>query len=475
MTLRFKSIVCVFLLICSSTTFSDDGTSIPSNSGSDDSGGSPSLPPVGGSGDDLKTYLKNLGKYFGYDITQYCKSGGTCNNDTGKNDTFSNFLISKNDVLAPQLNLYNSYLGALTGTPSSGTGATSSTALVPPNLQNYVMLNTLATQTFNNPSYASPSQSTVSVTQNVDQTTYQQDPVGQTLLNLMGTPSNSYCQSNDESMWLTSCNLLYRDKVLTSAIGTIPKTDDYFTYDYLQTYLTQVNSNTLVTPLLYNTSPDNSATSTSSGTNTSGTNQGLIAETQAQEVANFVRYASGTMVPPALPSRSDYDALYSAANNLSGKTDQKTQRQSQGILANYFIQLRTYAAQVSVGVSNLYYIMSKRLPQSTGGSNSQPTSQALNEFNMATWRLFNPNDSSSNEDTQWVNKINKASTATVQKEIAILLAEINYQLYMTRQQQERQLLTESIMLLQNSRLTQPQPTLNPESSAQPLANLKPMQ
>lgn len=49
--------------------------------------------------------------------------------------------------------------------------------------------------------------------------------------------------------------------------------------------------------------------------------------------------------------------------------------------------------------------------------------------------------------------INTASPATVEKEMALLLAEINYQLYQMRQQQEKIILTNSIFLLNN--LTEP--------------------
>jgi intracellular multiplication protein IcmX len=120
-------------------------------------------------------------------------------------------------------------------------------------------------------------------------------------------------------------------------------------------------------------------------------------------------------------------------------------------LANYFTSLRIYAAQSSVGMSNLYYILSKRMPQNQTGSNA--TSEALSEFTMATWRLYNPTEK--NADNQWRAQINQASSATVQKEIAILLAEINYQLYLNRQQEERLLLTNTILLMQNARASQP--------------------
>ena len=95
------------------------------------------------------------------------------------------------------------------------------------------------------------------------------------------------------------------------------------------------------------------------------------------------------------------------------------------------------------------------MPQSQNTAGSQKSSQALTEFTMATHRLFNP-DMSANQ--QWINQINDASSATVQKEMAVLLAEINYQLYLSRQQQERALLTSSAQLIQQT--TTFRPSLN---------------
>jgi intracellular multiplication protein IcmX len=76
---------------------------------------------------------------------------------------------------------------------------------------------------------------------------------------------------------------------------------------------------------------------------------------------------------------------------------------------------------------------------------------------MATWRLYNPSSSSTGSTTQWVDQINTASSATVQKEIAVLLSEINYQMYLTRQQEERLLLTNSLQLIQSMIASKPAP------------------
>ena len=96
---------------------------------------------------------------------------------------------------------------------------------------------------------------------------------------------------------------------------------------------------------------------------------------------------------------------------------------------------------------------------SLNGAQNKPTSQALNEFNMATYRLFAPSNTNnsgmtggsatSNSTSPWQDMINTASTPVIQKETALLLAEINYQLYLMRQQQEKLLLTNSLLLVGN--------------------------
>ncbi len=193
----------------------------------------------------------------------------------------------------------------------------------------------------------------------------------------------------------------------------------------------------------------------------SGQDSGLTAKSQAQQALNFIRYASAQVTPPSLPKLSAYSELWNQATakpNSAGYNEVQ-QKQAAATLSSYFNNLRVYAAQTSVGVSNLYYILSKRLPQnmSADQSNANITSQALNEFNMATRRLFDPTASNTpgQPNQQWIKQINDASPATVQKEIAILLAEINYQMYLDRQIQERILLTNSIMLLQNLKAAQP--------------------
>lgn len=326
-------------------------------------------------------------------------------------------------------------------------------------------INSYANATFEQQNYNSPSSPsyTVSVNTLIDQPscssipsakedgsvppckgdTYQSDPVSQSLINLIGTPDQSFCKEK-------YCpNPLTKTKVMNYVVGdinTLPSATQVFNPGYIQSFLAQINSDSLLAPLNFDTSNTKDGGNTPEQSLNSPT---LSAQNQAQAAANFIRYVSGNINPPELPSWNDYTNTYNSATTLNN-AHPETQLKDAKTLTNYLVNLRVYAAQSSVGLSNLYFILSKRLPQKTDEDSTPSPSQALSEFNMATWRINDPN-----AKAQWMDSINKASPATVQKEIAVLLAEINYQLYLDRQVQERILLTNSVMLLQNTKQAQP--------------------
>lgn len=396
----------------------------------------------------IAKYFKNFGLYLGYDITQ----APMTNNATPKNSLLN--------VTATQLletYVLNTFLGAL---PVNAFSPNLS-QFIPQGFANASGLNAFANNTFSAQDFNSPSsqqQGKVSVSPAIDQKNYQQDPVNQAVLNILGTPDDSYCMSYDGAVWLGCSNLssktnngqplLSAATVTANIIGPLPSTYEYFTYQYNEQFLSQLNSNTLTSPLMYAT--DNaSASSEAKNPESNSPKSALVAQNQAQQAANFIRYVSGMVSPIKLPSLREYDNLYTQAHPASESTAPSTpslqQVQAQATLDSFFANLRSYAAQNSVGIGNLYFIMSKRLPQNQGGEGQAPSSQALSEFKLATWRLFNSDMSTNN---QWINQINNATPATVEKEIATLLAEINYQMYLDRQLQERILLTNSVMLLQ---------------------------
>lgn len=399
---------------------------------------------TGTGSDKIATYLLNLGAFLGYDLTTAPPSS-----------TPASPLTDTTNLQNTEQGLFETVLGAI---PVNSL----SRAFVPSgnSIEN---INTQANATFTTPPYATPTQGG-DVTANVliDQTPYQQDPVSQAVLNILRTPDYTYCMDYTGVKWTggpdanasdalyPNCQYLYTNQVTARVIGTtaqpkstsvLPGPYDFFGNTYNQQFLSQLNSNALIAPLLYATGQSDSTTA----------QNGLPAQNQAQVAANFVRYASGSVIPVKMPSHQVYDAIYNAATSSSNGL---AQAKAQATLSTYLAGLRVYAAQSSIGFSNLYYILSKRLPQNVATSTSDksgapPSSQALSEFNMATWRLFNADKSAK---SSWLDQINQASSATVQKEMVTLLAEINYQLYLSRQQDERMLLTSTILLLQNTRV-----------------------
>ena len=416
----------------------------------------------------LATYVLNLGAYLGYNLTQQPSPPVTPLLSSTTNQLMGSTSGSAASQLPFFTTVFDAFLGAV---PVNSLFM----QFVPTNNATYSVVNALANATF--PSYnnvSSQQTNTLSVTPLIDQQTYQQDPVSQALLNILGTPNATYCMNYTATAWTgggttagtssqyPSCDLLYQNQVMSNVIGPLPTTYQYFTYDYNQQFVSQLNGNTLIAPLLYSVSTS-TPSSTSSPQPPSAT-AGLPAQSQAQQAANFIRYATGAVAPLSLPTLQNYDTLYTQATNLGNNIDLPTQMRAQETLTGYFAKLREFTAQTSVAYSNLYYILSKRMPQSTGASDTAATtSQALNEFTMATWRLYTPGGSA---NTDWLNQINQASPATVQKEMVTLLAEINYQMYLTRQQEERMLLTNTMILLLTSKTNQPKaPTINSAASA----------
>ncbi len=379
----------------------------------------------GGDSADTNTLLTNLGAYLGYPLVT-----------PSQGDPYSAlFSVSSSTNLA--LNLMTSLFSAL---PVNAFNTTLS-QFIPnsdSNENNSMLktLNSMANATFTTAGYSSQSDSSsIAVNPLLDQETYQNDPTNQAILNILGTPNYTYCMNNDASAWLSDCNYLYNYNVTNNVVGTMPSPNNFFSYSYNQYVIPQLNGNTLIAPLMYDTTTSINGSSAATG--------GLNASTQIQEAANFIRYATFGAAPVDMPSYQDYTSAYTTATSTTG-TPQAI-ADAQNTINSFITGLRGYAALSSVPTSNLYYILSKRMPQNSQSTNNSQTSQALNEFMMATRRLSS--EPTSSTGTAWINSINTASPATVEKEIALLLAEINYQLYLNRQQEERQLLTNSLMLM----------------------------
>lgn len=375
-------------------------------------------------------YLKNLGLYIGYDVDQ---------DGPAPFDTILDYTMSI--VSTGQQNLYTFFsaipVNSIFKTFTENTS--------------YDTFNDQANAVFQD--YASPGASSgVSVVENFDQKDYQQDPVSQYLLNIVGTPDWSNCSDSDSSE-----DCLSIDKVMTTVLqdvtkdGQLPGEYDYASYTNNSKFLSQLNGNTLLSPLLYSTKADDNQKS-----------NGLPAKSQIEQAQDFIRYATEAVIPLPSMTQANYSKLYSIAypptdsdGNYTSDVDATNTMNAKVGLARYLLGLRVYAAKASVPIGNLYHILGKRMAQTSSsgdGSSSATTSQALNEFKMATWRQYDPDKQNSD---QWIQKINSASAATVQKEIAILLSEMNYQMYLTRQDQERLLLTQSLLLLQQLATNKP--------------------
>ena len=386
---------------------------------------------------EIKEYLHNFGLYWGYYL------------ETPQEAPAKNTLLTETEGSTDDLKLVAQYtFFAIFGANPVNTlfaefVPTDSTSA-------YTTLNAWANSTFT--SYETPAHSPVSVNSLIDQQTYQKDPVNQAVLNMLGTPDYTFCLDYSGKNWNSNCQFLYQNKVMRNVTVPLPVADTLFSYDYQKQYLSQLNGNILIAPLLYSAT-NNNTNSTSSSTSTSSSDTGLTAKNQVENAANFIRYATGAVQPITLVSRQEYEKQWAAANPSSTTNETSAQRttreNAQATLTGYLNNVRTYVAKSSVAIGNLYYILSKRLPQ----TNLNGSSQALNELTMATRRIYNPDK----EGTQWLDSINTASPVTVQREMALLLSEINYQLYLNRQQEERILLTNSLLLLQN--LSQNKPGL----------------
>jgi intracellular multiplication protein IcmX len=376
----------------------------------------------------LVKYTKNLGIYLGFDLT-------TDGLDISSPPTASQALVQDPPVSNIEYYALMSVFGAL---PVNNFFPT----FVSTTNQVYSALNDFANNNFKSYSSADATDK-VSASSLVDQpisqgSGYQSDPVTQAVFNILATPDYSFCMDIDSTSkvgtWKDNC--LYQGKVMANAIGgdLLPSEGQVYQNLSDETYYGQLNSNVLIAPLLYAVDTSNNANQKQAG---------LPATNQLQEAVNFIRYSTGAVSPIAQIKKSDYAKLFANTIPASNSSeDMMTAADNQASLASYLTGLRVYAAQSSAAIGNLYYILSKRISQPTEKSGS--SSQALLEYQMATWRLNRPGQDSG---SSWLSQINNASDSTVQKEIAILLAEINYQLYLNRQQEERNLLNSSMILL----------------------------
>lgn len=407
-----------------SPVIADDTDLTPSAGGTDSS-----------SIDAIKDELKYLGLYFGYDITSPPPTSMIPNTD-----------IQKAKIAVFQEGMVKLLLGTIPGS-----------SIVNPDTNNLnTMINTVfkSLESNDESSHSTDIQATTGQVGANNSVEYPQNPVTQSIVNLIGAPSVSICnnirpagdnsKSSSNNSAIVNCdsnNPKYQEYIPLLSLGGLPNIKEAFN---INTNLTeQLNSNSLISPLIY--SSPNDKTSTQSN--------------QAQQAQDFIRYVSYAFLPATAIDADTYTALFKQANDTTTGLTMEQRFKAAQSLSGYFVSLRSHAAQLSVGIANLYTMLAKRMPQQdpSGQAASGPTSEAYYEYQMATKRLYTPAASSdiSGQTKQWVDKLDRSSPAAVQKEIAILLSEINYQLYLSRQQEERILLTNTAILFQIGHMTVP--------------------
>ncbi len=377
--------------------------------------------------------IKKLASYFGYDITNPAES------------PFASLLLDYTLSMSTKGNqLLHVFFGARPVNYPNFSDFTTNTNYDSFNKQ----ANILYTDTFNTP--ASDSSTGVSVVEKFDQKDYQYNPVNQWIVNSLANPDTSLCD-DDGSNCNSQNQVMYTalQDVVDSSTKNLPSETQFFTNTIVSKYASQLNFDTLLGPLIFSTA-----------TVQKSAKGGLPSSNQLQVAADYIRNVTNAVIPPDSMSSTDYQALFKTATTeitssmISDGSDLPI-KEARHDLMNYLLRRNVYAAQTSLPTSNFYRSLNARMPQavtSTDGTTSTSTSQAFNEFVMATWRLYSPTAASGE---QWVDKINTASAATTQKEIAIILSEINYQIYLSRQTQERLLLTNSLIALQSAANNQP--------------------
>jgi phage terminase small subunit len=155
---------------------------------------------------------------------------------------------------------------------------------------------------------------------------------------------------------------------------------------------------------------------------------GTTAYTPLREIQakNFIQLATGAYQPIS-------DLTIEGLN-----ADQMNKLQNNAAYRAYQLAVRSYITSQSVGIDNLYHLLSERIIQPNLGkqaglynSKGQPINDAsplqVREY-LATRRTGSP---------QWYEDMAKASPATVSRESLFVLAEMRQELFTLQQQNER--------------------------------------
>lgn len=304
-----------------------------------------------------------------------------------------------------------------------------------------------------------------------DQQAYQTLPTLQVIQNILSTPtsegepnsaddiSNLNCGANDPTCLIDTVVLLEKaggilhDKVKELKGSDTVSYNDIFGSDISALVSPSLSFDSLIGPINYSTKAISPSTSSSSFANELEYDGGLYGSSELTRADTFIRYVSGNIVPPTKDEK-----LNKAISRLS-KGGFKKRYKNAAAINEYILTLRSFAAQASVGMSNFYALMAKRatITDESGkavqgmdiNGNTHDLSQASQELRMALRRFVPQTRVKGSKDANtWAQMIMTAPPAQVQRETALLLAEINYQMYLNRQMQERMLATMSAMQLQ---------------------------
>lgn len=174
----------------------------------------------------------------------------------------------------------------------------------------------------------------------------------------------------------------------------------------------------------------------------SGTQTTTAPYTQESYALGFARNLTGMNLPTVLPNEGTISTLLSNAASTSSASTSNSALVS---LFNFLTNLYYVTAQQSVGVHNIAEIMIRRKTNANTG-----VSPAYGEYLMAARRLMPTQGSSSAPTNAWVSEIQSYNQVQLTQEMLFLLAEINYQLYLSRMQEEKILLTLSASEIQGA-------------------------
>lgn len=214
-----------------------------------------------------------------------------------------------------------------------------------------------------------------------------------------------------------------------------------------QTAVNTLSFDSVIAPMTYQKNPDNNKSTSAAS---------------AQELAatTFIQYVSGLVNPMrtanfdkmVLPSDGKYSSKESYLIDLQKKPE----------VRDYLAALRNYTAQLSVGISNFYYLYHERMPISD--PDTLDLAKAIMSKSTSVTPAVNPaptNDVSPLEVMQyiatsrvgndkWYEAVQNAAPATLLRESLFILAEIPPMLFQLHLDLERILATMSAMQIQQA-------------------------